>query len=164
MDFIWPALERGLRPPRDLSLRLFTADQSREVIGQLVNESNLFIEQSVVDNLVEAATVEGEVSPVDIGIGLLVLAELHERQSGKTVTIRDYQSAGGAEGLLTQYISRCLEIFPKEDQETILKAMLALRNPETNQRLAEGLTIDELATEAGAETRVLKTQLGRLAH
>jgi hypothetical protein len=61
------------------------AEQAREVIGQLVNESNLSIEQSVVDNLVEAATVEGEVSPVDIGIGLLVLAELHERQSCKTI-------------------------------------------------------------------------------
>jgi hypothetical protein len=163
MDFIWPELERGLRPPRDLPLRLFTDEQAREVIGQLVNESNLSIEQSVVDNLVEAARVEGEVSPVDIGIGLLVLAELHERQSGKTVTIRDYQFAGGAEGLLTQYISRCLELFAKEDRETILKAMLALRNPETSERIAEGLTIEELAKEAVAEARLLKPQLDRLA-
>jgi hypothetical protein len=125
--------------------------------------SHLSIEQSVVDNLVEAATVEGEVSPVDIGIGLLVLAELHERQSGRTVTVRDYQFAGGAEGLLTQYINRCLEIFAREDQETVLKAMLALRNPETNQRIAEGLTIDELAKEAVAEARLLKPMLDRLA-
>lgn len=41
MDFIWPELERGLGPPRDLPLRLFTDDQAREVIGQLVNESSL---------------------------------------------------------------------------------------------------------------------------
>jgi len=163
MDFVSPEQERGFRPPQDLSLRLFTAEQAREVIGQLVNDANLSIEQAVVDNLVEAATVEGEVSPVDIGIGLLVLAELSERQSGKTVTIRDYQFAGGAEGLLTQYISRCLELFAKEDQESILKAMLALRDPETNQRLAEGLTIEELARETGAEARRLKTQLDRLA-
>jgi Cdc6-like AAA superfamily ATPase len=138
MDFVSPELERGIRPPQDVSLRFFTADQAREVIGQLVNESNLkdSIEQSVINNLVEAATVEGEVSPVDIGIGLLVLAELNERQTGRTITIRDYQFAGGAEGLLTQYISRCLELFPKESQEAILKAMLALRDVETNQRLA----------------------------
>lgn len=166
MDFASPEQERGFRPPQDVSLRLFTAEQAREVIGQLVNESNLkdSIEQSVINNLVEAATVEGEVSPVDIGIGLLVLAELHERQSGQTITIRDYQFAGGAEGLLTQYISRCLELFPKEHQEAILKAMLALRDPETNQRLAEGLTVDELATESGAESRLLKTQLDRLSY
>ncbi len=145
---------------------MFTAEQAREVIGQLVNESNLkdSIEQSVINNLVEAATVEGEVSPVDIGIGLLVLAELHERQSGQTITIRDYQFAGGAEGLLMQYISRCLDLFPKESQEAILKAMLALRDAETSQRLAEGLTVDKLATESGAEARLLKTQLDRLSH
>jgi internalin A len=166
MDFISPEQENGIRPPQDVSLRLFTAEQSREVIAQLINESDLkdSIEQSVINNLVEAATFDGEVSPVDIGIGLLVLTELHERQSGQTITNRDYQFAGGAEGLLTQYISRCLEPFPKESQEAILKAMLALRDPdEPRQRLATGLTIDELATEAGTDARVLKSQLNRLA-
>ncbi len=160
LDFISLEQENGLRPPKDVSLKLFTAEQAREVIGQLINESDLkdSIEQSVIDNLVEAATVDGVVSPVDIGIGLLVLTELHERQSGQTITKRDYQFAGGAEGLLTQYISRCLEPFPKESQETILKAMLALRDPEENrQRLATGLTIDELAVEAGTDVRVLKS-------
>lgn len=166
LNFISPELEDDFRPPRDISLRLFTADQAREVIGQLINESDLkdSIEQSVIDNLVEAATVDGEVSPVDIGIGLLVLTELHERQSSQTITKRDYQFAGGAEGLLTQYISRCLEPFPPESKEAILKAMLALRDPEEpRQRLATGLTIDELAVEAGTDARMLKTQLNRLA-
>jgi hypothetical protein len=166
LDFISPEQENGFRPPQDIPLRLFTTEQAREVIGQLINESDLkdSIEQSVIDNLVEAATVDGEVSPVDIGIGLLVLTELHERQSSQTITKRDYQFAGGAEGLLTQYISRCLEPFLKESQEAILKAMLALRDPEENrQRLATGLTIDELAAEAGTDRRVLKLQLNRLA-
>jgi hypothetical protein len=166
MDFISPEQENGVRPPQDVPLRLFTAEQAREIIGQLIDESDLkdSIEQSVINNLVEAATVDGEVSPVDIGIGLLVLTELHERQSGQTITNRDYQFAGGAEGLLTQYISRCLEPYPKENQEAILKAMLALRDPEENrQRLAIGLTIDELAVEAGTDARVLKLQLNRLA-
>ena len=166
LDFISPEQANGFRPPQDISVRLFTTEQAREVIGQLINESDLkdSIEQSVIDNLVEAATFEGEVSPVDIGIGLLVLTELHERQGGQTITKRDYQFAGGAEGLLTQYISRCLEPFSKESQEAILKAMLALRDPDENrQRLATGLTIDELAAEAGTDARVLKLQLNRLA-
>ena len=166
LDFISPEQENGVRSPQDVSLRLFTTEQSRQVIGQLINESDLkdSVEQSVIDNLVEAATVDGEVSPVDIGIGLLVLTELYERQSSQTITKRAYQFAGGAEGLLTQYISRCLEPFPKEDQEVILKAMLALRDPEENrQRLATGLTIDELAVEAGTNARALKLQLNRLA-
>ncbi|MBD0373959.1 MAG: hypothetical protein ICV60_24325, partial [Pyrinomonadaceae bacterium] len=58
------------------------------------------VEQKVVDNLIDAATVEGEVSSVDIGIGLLVLSELHERQGAKTLTEDVYHFAGGAEGLL----------------------------------------------------------------
>jgi hypothetical protein len=166
LDFISPEQENGFRPPQDIPVRLFTTEQAREVIGQLIDESDLkdSVEQSVIDNLVEAATVDGEVSPVDIGIGLLVLTELHERQSSQTITKRDYQFAGGAEGLLTQYISRCLEPFPPESKEAILKAMLALRDPDENrQRLATGLTIDELAAEAGTDARVLKLQLNRLA-
>ncbi len=82
LDFISPVQEDGMRPPQDVPLRLFTADQAREVIGQLVKESDLkdSIEQAVIDNLVEAGTVNGKVSPVDIGIGLLILTELRERQ------------------------------------------------------------------------------------
>jgi Leucine-rich repeat (LRR) protein len=166
LDFINPEQENGVRPPKDVPLRLFTTEQARGIIGQLINESDLkdSIEQSIIDNLVEAATVNGEVSPVDIGIGLQVLTELHKRQSSQTITKRDYQFAGGAEGLLTQYISRCLEPFSEESQEAILKAMLALRDPQENrQRLATGLTIDELAVEAGTAAHVLKMPLNRLA-
>src|SRR5262249_50522128 len=70
--------------------------------------------------------------------------------------------AGGAEGLLTQYVNRCIETFPEVDREIILKAMLALREPENNQRIAEGLTIDELAKGAGAENRRLQLHIDRL--
>lgn len=166
LDFISPEQDRGFRLPQDVSLRLFTAEQAREVIGQLSSESDLkdSIEESVINNLVEAVTVGDKVSPVDIGIGLLMLTELHEQQSGQTITKRDYQFAGGAEGLLTQYISRCLERFRKEDQKAILKAMLALRDPEENQqRLSTGLTLNTLAAEAGTYAPVLELQLKHLA-
>ena len=160
-DFIIPEQERGFYPP-ELSLRLFTVSQAQAVISQLIQEADLSIEQAVVDNLLDAATVDGEVSPVDIGIGLLILAELHDRQGGKTVTIRDYQFAGAGEGLLTQYINRCLERFPDTERETILKAMLGLRDAATNQRIAAGKTAEEIAAEIGAEARRLKPQLDRL--
>jgi AAA ATPase domain len=161
-DFIIPEQKRGFMP-REMSLRLFTAQQAQEIIGQLINEANLSIEQSVVTNLMQAATTDDEVLPVDIGIGLLVLSELHERQSGKTVTIDDYKFAGEAEGLLTQYINRCLERFPQIEQETILKALLELRDPATNQRLAEGLTAEKIAETVSAEPQQLKLQLGYLS-
>src|SRR5262249_31102566 len=93
---------------------------------------------------------------------LLVLADLHDRQGGRTLTIHDYQFAGGAEGLLTQYINRCVERFAETERETILKAMLALRDPKTDQRLAEGPSVEKLAVEADAEPRQLKPHLDRL--
>jgi hypothetical protein len=138
-DFTLPEKERGIYPA-EIYLRLFTAEQAGDVIGQLIGDAQLGIQDKVVKNLVAAVTVDGEVSPVDIGIGLLVLSELHERQGGQTVTLDDYQFAGGAEGLLTQYLSRCLDSFPETDRQTILNAMLALREPDTNQRIAEGRT------------------------
>jgi Leucine-rich repeat (LRR) protein len=160
-DFTLPEKARGIYPA-EISMRLFTAEQALDVIGQLFAEAQLSIQQKVVDNLVAAATVDGEVSPVDIGIGLLVLAELHDRQGGQTVTLDDYQFAGGAEGLLTQYISRCLDTFPETDRQTILNSMLALREPGTNQRIAEGRSCAELAQETKADASLLKTKLERL--
>src|SRR5436853_740746 len=76
-DFIIPEQKRGYYPP-ELSLKLFSPDQAADVIACLSKEAEISVEQSVVDNLVDAATVDGQVSPVDIGIGLLVLAELND--------------------------------------------------------------------------------------
>lgn len=161
-DLTLPEKERGIYPA-EISLRHFTAEQASTVISQLIAEAQLSIQQKVIDNLVAAITVNGEVSPVDIGIGLLVLAELHDRQGRQTVTLNDYQFAGGAEGILTQYINRCLDIFPEKDRQTLLNSMLALREPQTNQRIAEGKTCAVLAQEVESDTNRLKVQLDRLA-
>jgi hypothetical protein len=161
-DLVQTEQELGFHPP-EFSLRLFTAEQAHDVISQLINEAGLLVEQKVIDNLIESATVDNQVSPVDIGIGLLVLSELYEQQAGKTITKDVYLFAGGAEGLLTKYISRCLDMFPDEDRKTILNALLALRDPETNQRIAEGKTSDQLLKETGAKSHRLKIQLERLS-
>ncbi len=160
-DFIIPEQEKGFYPP-EISLRQFTSEQAGDVISQLIAAADLQVEDKVVKNLIEAATVEGEVSSVDIGIGLLILSELSARQGGKTITEEDYHFAGGAEGLLTQYIGRCLDNFPDEDRETIMNAMLTLRDAETNQRIAEGKTADEIADEIKTDKRRLKIHLERL--
>lgn len=161
-DFMIPEHERGFYPP-ELSLRLFTPDQAREVISQLILSSGLSVEQKVVDNLIDAATVNGEISSVDIGIGLSVLSELCERQGTQTLTQDVYHFAGGSEGLLAQYIDRCFDIFSEEDRKTLLNAMLALRNLETNQRIAEGKTCEQLAEEIKVlNTHQLKIMLDYL--
>lgn len=161
-EFMIAEHKRGFYP-KEMSLRLFTAEAATDVTWQLMQEANISAETAVFSNLIEAATnADNQVSPVDIGIGLLVLSELHERLGGRTLTVKDYQFAGGAEGLLTQYINRCLERFAETEREPLLKALLALRNPETNQRLAEGLPLDQLAAEAATDPRRLQPQLERL--
>lgn len=161
-DFMIPEQEIGFFPP-EVSLRLFTPEQARDVISQLVHAADLKVEQKVIDNLIQATTIGGQVSSVDVGIGLLVLSELYKEQGGKRVTEDELNHfAGGAEGLLTQYIRGCLDLFPDEDREHILNAMLALCDAETNQRINEGKTCAQLAVETKADARRLKAQLDRL--
>ncbi len=163
-DFIIPENNKRGFYPKEMSLRLFTSEAARDVISQLIQEAGLQVEQPVVNNLISAAAnADHQVSPVDLGIGLLVLAELHDRLGGRTLTVKDYQFAGGAEGLLTQYINRCLERFAETEREPLLKALLALRDPETNQRHAEGLPLEQIAAEADTDPRRLQPQLERLA-
>jgi hypothetical protein len=110
-DFMIPEQGQGVYPP-EMSLGLFSEDQAKRAAYCLVEEAALSVEQKVIENLIDTASVEGEVSPVDLGIGLQVLAEAAGRQPGQTVTIRDYHFAGGAEGLLAEYISKQLKLFP----------------------------------------------------
>ncbi|HWO13917.1 MAG TPA: ATP-binding protein, partial [Polyangiaceae bacterium] len=161
-DFIVPEQDRGFYP-KELPLQLFTPSQARAAIVQLLADAAINIEHAVVDRLIEATTVDGKVSPVDIGVGLLVVAELHERHAGKTLTERDYHFAGGAEGLLTQYVERCLSRFPDRDRPTLLKTLLALQDPRTEQRLTEGLTATQLGQRLEEDATVLGRQLQRLA-
>ncbi len=160
-DFLIPEQERGFHPP-ELSLRLFSRQQAEEVVCALVEAAGLSIEQRVIDSMLNAAVVEGEVSPVDIGIGMLEIAELAQRKAGDTLTLRDYRFAGGSEGLLTEYMGRKLESFPDEDREKVLKALLALTDPKSTQRLAEGLTAAELAKAAAGGAGRLTVQLDYL--
>jgi hypothetical protein len=101
-----------------------------------------------VDDLVNAAARDGRVTAVDLGIGLLVLSELADRKGTAVLSLADYRFAGGAEGLLTAYLCDRLEWFPEAEREVVLKALLALTNQETSQRLAEGRSLDALVQEA----------------
>ena len=96
-----------------------------------------------------------------MGVGLLVLSELYKEQGGKRITkVIKIILWVGPKVYSTQYIRGCLDLFSDEDRETILKALLTLRDPETDQRLPEGKTCVELATETKADARRLKAQLG----
>ena len=70
------------------------------------------------------------------------------RKNKSHLGMEDYRFAGGAQGVLTAYISDRLERFGSVEREGVLKALLALANLETNQRIAEGKTVDELGAAA----------------
>jgi hypothetical protein len=103
------------------------------------------------------------VAAVDLGIGLLVLSELAIRKGTSALYLADYRFAGGAEGLLTAYLRDRLERFPDVEREAVLKALLALTNQETSQRLVEGRSLDELAQEASWPRLRLQSCLDYLA-
>lgn len=148
--------------PQTVILPVFSPTEAKNVIRQLIATIHLDVEEKVILNLIEAATVDEKVLSVDIGIGLLILSGLPAAKDGKTITEEDYYFAGEAEGLLTQYIDKCLDYPHEEDRKIVINAMLALRDTETNQRNAEGKTVGELAKEVGTDVRLLKGKLERL--
>lgn len=151
---------KPLPSPPTVVLGLFGPRQAREVAGRLVSEAGLSVHQKVIDDLVAAATVEGEVSPVDLGTGLLVLSDLHGRQK-RTLTLEDYRLTGGAEGLLKEYVARLLKPYP--ERETLVAALLGLADEKTGTRVAEGRTASELAAEVKLPADGLRLRLDRLA-
>ena len=137
----------GFHPPI-VTIQLFSKAQAQEILAMLAEAANFMLDQALVDDLVNAVARDGRVAAVDLGIGLLVLSELAVRKRTAALSLADYRFAGGAEGLLTAYLRDRLERFPEAEREAVLKALLALTNRGTSQRLAEGRSLDALAQEA----------------
>ena len=75
----------------------------------------------------------------------------------------DYRFAGGAEGILTAYITDRLERFGEAERQGVMKALLALANLDNGQRVAEGKTVDELSAVAQLSPPRLSASLDYLA-
>ncbi len=135
---------------RKLSLKLFGTAQASDVMAKLAAEADFTMQQDLVDDMVRVATRDGKVSPVDIGIAMLVLQDLATRRNLKHVGLKDYRFAGGAQGLFTDYLRDNLDSVPEAEREGVLKALLALADLETDQRIASGKTLAELAGESGS--------------
>jgi hypothetical protein len=130
-----------------LSIRLFGEEPAKEVLATLAEAAHLTLDQALVTDLVKAAARDGRVAAVDLGIGLLVLSELAMQKGTSHLSLNDYRFAGGSVGLLTGYLSDRLDRFHEAEREAVLKALLALTDRDTQQRLAEGRSVDELAQE-----------------
>jgi Leucine-rich repeat (LRR) protein len=131
------------------TLELFHPKAAEEVLATLAEAAKLTLDRGLVAELVGSATnADGRVSPVDLGIGLLILHELARARHTDSLSLTDYRFAGGSEHLLAAYLLRCLDDLRDEDRRDLLKGLLLLVDLPTNRRVAEGRIGKELATEA----------------
>ena len=158
-------LENKLQPNM-LSLKLLSLPQAQTVLVTLAEAAGLTLEQALVDGFIQTVQKEERVSPVDIGIGLLMLQELATQKQKQQLSFEDYHFAGGSQGLFVSFLKNKIEQrFPEQyEQEGLFKALLELIDLNRNQRVAEGKTLAELATKAeGLSLQYLEFGLDYLA-
>jgi|GEM_PF-1962935 len=133
---------------RMVSLKRFAPDRAKEVLATLAETVDLTLDEALLDDLVSAAAEKTGVSPVDLGIAILVLDELARSQRRSSLSLADYRFAGGSESLLASYFLDRLNDLTEEDRRALLKALLLLVDLPNDQRVAEGRSIAVLAAEA----------------
>jgi Leucine-rich repeat (LRR) protein len=167
-DPFWRDFELSIsrfHPPM-VSLRLFEKDQARGIMATLAAAADFTLDDELTKDLSNAAADRnGRVSPVDIGIGMLVLSGLaiRKNKNKRHLNKDDYRFAGGAEGILTAYVSDRLERFGEGERQGVMKALLALCDLDNNQRIAEGKAVDELSASAQLLPNRLNGRLEYLA-
>jgi hypothetical protein len=146
-----------------LSLTRFSVATARRIVAVLATAAKLPVLQQVVDSLVDDLTVDGRVSPVDLGVTLLGLRELAP-PDGNPLSLGGFRASGGPVALLTLYLERQLALVAPGEQSQLLSALLALIDLGRNQRVAAGLTLTQLIAKArpGSPTR-FEAALGYLA-
>ena len=149
--------------PPMLPLEPFEKDPAQALMAALATSADFTLDNQLIADTIDAvADQDGHVSPVDIGISMLVLNGLAIRKNKKHLNKDDYRFAGGAEGILTYYVGEWLKRFEGERQG-VMKALLALSDLGHYQRIAEGKTVAELSTVAQLSPNRLSGYLERLA-
>ena len=138
----------GFHPPKH-PLKIFTEQQARDNMAVLAKASDLAPDNAVLVEMVNAMSDRGKVSPVEIGIGMMVLSELY-RGPGSDISLGRFKDAGGVTGLLRTYIKGKLEDgMPEHEHSPMQNALLDLIDPDiSHQRLSQGKSAPELAKTA----------------
>jgi internalin A len=158
-----PGQARGARPV-DVPLRLFTRAKAADVIATVAEAAQIKVTEALVTTIVDSIrNRDDRVSPVDIGISMMAVGELAAQKPNRELDVADYRFAGGADGLASEYISSHLDRLAEDERRAVLKALLALADLDTNQRLPEGRSAAELATIAGWPAERLARTLDFLA-
>jgi hypothetical protein len=148
----WREFELGLPPSsrfkiETLSIRKFSRNAGEKVFSTLAEKSRIALDQKVLEQWIDDVSQDGLISPSDIGIGLLVLSEA-ATESGNSFSLSDFRSSGGEVGILTRYLEKLLDEFPQTERPELLLALWSLVDTETDQRIAEGRRVEDLATIA----------------
>jgi len=157
----WHDFELELSPHsrlivQTLVLKKFSLTAAERVFATLLEASELEVDIQVIKHLVRGLSDQGKVSPVDIGVGLLVLSEWASQGSSPAYTNRTFQKVGGQAGLLTDYLIGLLEKYQEGERKEIYRALLEMVDLESNQRIAEGRSVRELllSVKPGSELRL----------
>jgi Leucine Rich repeats (2 copies) len=145
------------------SLKLFNEAEAAGVMATIAEEAGLTLDEPLLKDLLASFRSKEGVSPVDIGISMLVLDNLAHGKGEKRLTVGDYKLAGGSGGVLTNYLSRQLERLAPDERKEIYKILLRLADLTKNKRLSGGKTLTELAAGAKMPLRLLEAELDRLS-
>lgn len=150
-------------PPKH-PLKVFTEQQAQDNMAVLAKESGLAPDNAVLVDMVNAMSDRGRVSPVEIGIGMMVLNELYSGP-GSDISLGSFKDAGGVTGLLRTYIKGKMEDgIPEHERSPMENALLDLIDPEKpHQRLSKGKAASELAATAELPLNRMQRNLTYLA-
>ncbi len=149
-----------------LSLKLFSEAQARNVMATLASSAGLSLEPPLLDAFISSVHRDQRLSPVDIGIGLLMLQELAVEKNQPKLSLADYQFAGGSQGLFVLFLTNKIEqrFDNKREQEAFFEALLELVDLNIDQRIAEGKSFVELSAKAkGLKEQALESALNYFA-
>jgi hypothetical protein len=148
-----------------VSVNLLPDPTAKDTIVVLAGEAGFTLDNALVDNFIAEVRHPDGISPVDIAIGVLSLANFVQQRGITHVAFSEYKIAGGAQGLLQSFVQEKLEEIPEQIQGPLLKGMvLTLVDLSNDQRIAEGATAGEIAAMAEMPETSLTYSLERFTH
>jgi len=128
------------RAPIIMPLRLFSENQAKDIIAVISEAAGFTLDNALVDDLVASMkNEEDRISAVDIGITLLALNERALTKERRHLDKGDYWIAGGAIGLLADYLSSRLDRYRVNERSAVMQAMLELADrPQQRQATRPG--------------------------
>ena len=148
-----------------IPINLLATSTASDALITLAGEAGLTLDNALVTNFINEVKTPDGISPVDVAIGILSLANFAQRQGQTHIGMAEYRLAGEAEGLLFSFVEQKLEEIPQPVRAPLLKGIvLSLVDLAKNQRVAEGASVEAIASQAQVAPATLLPWLERLAH